>query len=232
MVSDVTSMATSAILAPSGGVSVFSPAAGSVAASSLESLESHITGWGASNTVPPEPVSVAVSPPPTLSFSFSNEDVRGSWSSARLGLAAAFAFFTTRMWEKPSALAVTLRSTPGRTFAYVAVEPSSFGLGSFSGQSRESVRPSFSISANVVSPPPENDIAVSAALGACVPFFCSTSVVSMSVHLPFLWVRIGWTYSVVVKVPSGLATVVLRSSRRVRISTGLPDFAALARAWS
>ncbi|OIJ62713.1 hypothetical protein WN71_038025 [Streptomyces mangrovisoli] len=78
-------------------------------------LESHITGCGASKTVPPEPVSVAVRPPPAVSFSFTEEVSTGSWSVSSSGLAAAFAFLTTSTCEKPSALAVTLRSTPGRT---------------------------------------------------------------------------------------------------------------------
>lgn len=90
-------------------------ASGAGAASPVPSLESHISGFGASKTVPPEPLSVAVRPPPEVSVSSTEVVSTGSSRVARSGLAAASAFLTTRMCEKPSAFAVTLRSTSGRT---------------------------------------------------------------------------------------------------------------------
>jgi hypothetical protein len=41
---------------------------------------------------------------------------------------------TTRFSLKPSAVACTTRSVPGRTSAYVAVEPESVGVGSVQGE--------------------------------------------------------------------------------------------------
>lgn len=89
---------------------------------------------GARNTVRPS-ASTAVRLPAGPCWTFSAFTSIAKLSFLSRGSAAASGVFTTSTCWKLSTVAVTLRSTSGRTFSYTALAPSRCGFGSASGQS-------------------------------------------------------------------------------------------------
>lgn len=230
---------SSAVASPSPGTEGSSPlsvAAEPVAdreraagAGSSFPAESHIRPAGPLKTAFPSS-STARRPPraPATTSSPWPDAAKVICSSSEL--AAACAVLTARTCRYPSDVAVSRRSTPGRTSVYVAVAPSSVGTGNGPGQSSENERrPSPSRIMSPAEPPPENDRPTAAAFGPTLPSSRRTRSTSTSAHVPSAcftrWGVVDW---VSVNVPSGFATVVEYALRCATSSTGSPEAAALS----
>lgn len=178
------------------------------AGGSVSPAESHIWPAGPVKTALPS-ASTARSPPPAPGMTLRPWAEAVSLMFSSSGLCAASAVLTTRTSRYPSAVAVSCRSTPLRTLAYVAVAPFSAGVGSVPGQPNFmdcSSLPNCSMPAP--GPPPEKSRFTTALFGPTVPSVRRSSVVSISCHEPSgALARWGVVDCVSVNVPSGLATV-------------------------
>lgn len=139
------------------------------------------------------------------------------------GSLAASAVLTTRTCEKPPAwLAVSLRSTPGRTSGYSALLSCRVGAGSVPGQLSESFLSSWASVASGAEPPPDRASSLLVTFGRSRPSAERVRVVSSSFHWPSRLARTGATFRVSPSVPFGLATTLSVSVVSVGTGTGFP----------
>ncbi len=185
-------------------------------------LESHIIGFGASNTGPFAPWSTAWSPPSAVVLTSMPSAASLRRSSASVSLFAACADFTTSSWVNPSSWASIRRSTSGRTLLYVAVAPSSSGAGRSPGHDRASSRPAFFIRTSGARPPPENARPMVLTFGATSPSPDRVNAVSIGFHSPPTRALTGRRYSRASRFPSGVAKTSRLSPRSDITSTGRP----------
>src|SRR5215471_18841262 len=190
---------------------------------------SHMLAAGAPNTSWSTP-STAVSPPAAVARSDTPVVASASRTTRRAGFSAASARFTISRSENPSGCAVSCRSTPGRTSAYVAVAPLSTGTGSPPpGQPSVTRSPSLAMLASGPLPPPENTTSTALDTGATVPSGLCRSVASTGAQVPSARrTREGVTVSCSVIVPDGLAKVWENSVRSESASTRCPCALATA----
>src|SRR5947209_3135808 len=169
-----------------------------VAVPVLVAAESHMVAVSLWKTAVPD-ASWAIAPPSALAASVSPDELTGSVRLRSAGLAAAVASCTTSNSLKPPASAVSCRSTPGRTFAYFAVEPERVGAGSVAGNVNDKVFVPCDSVAIAPLPPLENATPVTVAAGRMVPSACTARVVSVGAQAPFLLARPGAAFCVCVK---------------------------------
>ena len=127
---------------------------------------------------------------------------------AKSTLSAASSFLTTSTSVIPVAVAVSLRSTSGSTFSYVATFTSTTGTGR-SPSVHRSVSHSPLGSCTLASsslPPAENCTATVVAPGSKYPDSARVRLVSMLTHTSSTLVRTGTVVDVISKEPSGFAT--------------------------
>lgn len=125
---------------------------------------SHITGAGA--TARNTPWASVNRSDPSLAF---DNVMPASRSGMRTAGVVAGLAFNTRLSVKPSALAVTVRSTFGNTFAYVAVDPDSVGAGRLVAQSIPKLSP-------FGTPAPSSPVVVAVASAVVPPPFKASVV--------------------------------------------------------
>jgi hypothetical protein len=143
---------------------------------------------------------------------------------------AAAGVFTTSTCENDSACAVTAKSTPGRTSPYVAVSPSTTGLGNDPGHDNTNVADPTVNDTNAADPPPENVNGTNETRGLNDPSAFTASLVSTGTHDPERLTRTGTAENTFVNDPSGLANSCDDSVVRSPTSTLAPDAAAAANA--
>ncbi len=195
---------------------------------SVRPAEFHIRADGDRNTTWPLPSRASMLPAAPSRTRSPSAFIEYS-SDARAGFFAAASVSTSRTWRKPSTVAVRIRFVSGKTSSYTARVPSSRGSGKLPGQPRVTDCPSSPmVTSDLPSPPSENDISTTAALGPSDPSARLTNVASGSVQPPSCFATlIGEIDLRSVKVlPSGLANTVSRSVRSATTSTCSPDFSA------
>jgi hypothetical protein len=149
-----------------------------------EPAESHICGAGATKTAVPER-SAAVRAPVRSADTESPEVAVGNVSLARAGFAAAAALVTSTSSWTPVGVAATIRFTPGKTFAYVAVEPDSAGTGSDpNGDDTDKLSFACDKVNKGPEPPSDNVRPVVICAGATRPSGCTDNAVFTGAHDP------------------------------------------------
>ena len=125
-----------------------------------------------------------------------------------------------------SASAVTTRSTPGNTSAYLARFPSRLGVGKVNGAPTDSTDSSLRTRANGALPPPEKTTSTALARGAIDPSGRRINVGSTDTHPVPRRTRTGTLLTSAVNVPPGSANTVAFSVRCSGNSTRVPLAAA------